>query len=56
MWGRKRPLEPLLLDFSVPGENDGYCLEWIDPIGVFPVGASGCGGDCERADLTGSKP
>ena len=27
----------------------------LTPIGVFPVGASGCGGDCERADLIGPK-
>ena len=28
----------------------------LTPIGVFPVGASGCGGDRERADLIGPKP
>ena len=27
----KGPMAPLLLDFPLPGENDGYCLEWIDP-------------------------
>ena len=27
----KTTLEPLLLDFPLPGENDGYCLEWNDP-------------------------
>ena len=30
-WGRKRPLEPLLFDFPLPGENNGYYLEWNDP-------------------------
>ena len=29
--GSKMTLEPLLLDFPLPGENDGYCLEWNDP-------------------------
>ena len=29
-WGRKLPLEPLFFDFPLPGENDSYCLEWID--------------------------
>ena len=29
--GSKTTLEPLLLDFPLPGENDGYCLEWNDP-------------------------
>ena len=39
--GSKTTFEPLLLDFPLPGENDGYCLEWNDPpIGVVPVGAS----------------
>ena len=28
--GRKT-LEPRLLDFPLPGENDGYCLGWNDP-------------------------
>ena len=28
----------------------------LTPIGVFPVGASGCGGDHERADVIGPKP
>ena len=27
----KQPLEPQLLDFPQPGENDDYCLELIDP-------------------------
>ena len=29
--GSKTTLEPLLLDVPLPGENDGYCLEWNDP-------------------------
>ena len=29
--GSKTTLEPLLFDFPLPGENDGYCLEWNDP-------------------------
>ena len=44
------------LCYSIP-PNLGKTMVtgWIglNPIGVFPVGASGCGGDCERADLTG---
>ena len=29
--GSKMTLEPLLLDFPLPGEKDGYCLEWNGP-------------------------
>ena len=29
--GSKMTLEPLLLDFPLPGENDGYYLGWNDP-------------------------
>ena len=29
--GSKTTLEPVLLDVPLPGENDGYCLEWNDP-------------------------
>ena len=38
-WGRKRPLEPLLFDFPLPGENE-TAWNGMTPIGVFPVGAS----------------
>ena len=27
----EKTLEPRLLDFPLPGENDGYCLGWKDP-------------------------
>ena len=27
----EKTLEPRLLDFPLPGENDGYCLGWNDP-------------------------
>ena len=27
----EKTLEPQLLDFPLPGENDGYCLGWKDP-------------------------
>ena len=27
----EKTLEPQLLDFPLPGENDGYCLGWNDP-------------------------
>ena len=29
--GVENDLEPLLLDFPLPGKNDGDCLEWNDP-------------------------
>ena len=27
----EKTLEPRLLDFPLPGENDGYCWGWNDP-------------------------
>ena len=54
---RIRPLEPLPLDFSLPGENDGYYLKWIDPHrGVSCRSLFGCDRDHKRADLVGPRP
>ena len=27
----EKTLEPRILDFPLPGENNGYCLGWKDP-------------------------
>ena len=53
--GSKTTLEPLLLDFPLPGENDGYCLDGMTPIGVVPVGASRLWG-IGKGLLIGPKP